>query len=274
MKKTLQITIAFTISVFLFTQCDIFNKTPLELTVNGFDVEAYGKDNGSINIHVSGGKAPYTFIWSTGAKTQNINKLQAGTYKVTVTDNKKHSIIETITIYQPEPECVDIDGNIYQVTTIGSNLWMAENLRVKHATDGSEIKSFVYDNDSSLEKKYGRLYDWKTIMQDSTNDEVQGICPDGWHIPSLKEWQAIKTLFPKDSAGYFLNKKEFNPVMSGFKSANTYHGMDYYATYWTSTKNNDNAWKIDIYSIQTKLYFYHGNIYNSYAVRCIQDSIK
>jgi ABC-type Fe3+-hydroxamate transport system substrate-binding protein len=50
------------------------------------EVSCFGLSNGSINVGVTGGTSPYTFIWSTGASTQNVSGLIAGNYTVTVTD--------------------------------------------------------------------------------------------------------------------------------------------------------------------------------------------
>lgn len=50
------------------------------------NVNCYGTNSGSINIAVTGGKAPYTYLWTNGATSQNISSLSAGTYSVTITD--------------------------------------------------------------------------------------------------------------------------------------------------------------------------------------------
>lgn len=79
------------------------------------------------------------------------------------------------------------DGNTYQTVTIGNQTWMAENLKYNLA--GSK----VYDDDPLNEDIYGRLYTWNQIMngEEPSNENpsgVQGIAPDGWHIPSDLEW--------------------------------------------------------------------------------------
>jgi len=253
--------------------CKFFKKQSLELIVNGFDVESYGKNNGSIEIEVNGGKAPYTFIWSTGDTTQNIYNLSAGTYMVTVTDAKNKSVIEKITITQPEPECVDADGNAYNIIEIGTQTWMAENLRVTKNPQGNPINAFVYENDSSLIQELGLLYTWNTAMNDNNKESAQGICPDGWHIPSYMEWQELFDNFPSDSVGFKLTDEngKMKVKMGGFKSSHTFHGKDYYANFWTSTKYGDNAWKIDIYDNNAQVYRYHGKLDNSYSIRCVKD---
>ncbi|MDR0517524.1 MAG: hypothetical protein LBH25_10825 [Fibromonadaceae bacterium] len=84
----------------------------------------------------------------------------------------------------------------YRTVTIGTQVWMAENLNFN--ADGSRC----YGNDEYNCSTYGRLYDWATAMGfDATcnssycADQVeiphQGVCPSGWHIPSDADWDAL-----------------------------------------------------------------------------------
>jgi uncharacterized protein (TIGR02145 family) len=86
------------------------------------------------------------------------------------------------------------DGEKYATTCIGDQVWMAENLR--YDTAGSAIAN----NDPSLLATYGRYYDYPTVSAGegmspgNQPSSIRGICPEGWHIPNLFEWEKLKTV--------------------------------------------------------------------------------
>lgn len=112
------------------------------------------------------------------------------------------------TVYIVPNAVTDYDGNSYDGVWIGGQLWMKENLRTTHYADGVAISyggtrwsgrvSYYYDNDTSslaLEDR-GYLYNWPAVMHGDTSTSanpsgVQGVCPDGWHVPSLSEWYQL-----------------------------------------------------------------------------------
>lgn len=98
----------------------------------------------------------------------------------------------------------DIEGNVYHTVTIGTQVWMSENLNVAKYRNGESIGTttpltlptqnselrykyeWVYYDNSSNSATYGRLYTWNVIT-DSRN-----VCPEGWHIPSNDEWITLE----------------------------------------------------------------------------------
>jgi len=83
------------------------------------------------------------------------------------------------------------DGHVYKMVQIGDQVWMAENLAYI-----PESGSMVPDADH--EAVYGRWYDSYTAMagagpSDNVPSGIQGICPDGWHLPSSAEWGILTT---------------------------------------------------------------------------------
>ncbi|MBN2529537.1 MAG: hypothetical protein JXR76_24325 [Deltaproteobacteria bacterium] len=96
--------------------------------------------------------------------------------------------------------CDARDGKSYQVVTVGQQVWMAENLN--YALFGS----ICYDNLASNCDRYGRLYSWnKALLVENAPENpyevgvlpegsphIQGVCPDGWHLPSSSDMSALR----------------------------------------------------------------------------------
>ena len=112
------------------------------------------------------------------------------------------------------PQAVtDIDGNSYDAVQIGSQVWMAENMRTTRYADGTTIPmgsinsgsnpyryvpGLNHSNEENMDNvsRYGYLYNWPAVMHGSRSSRrnpsgVQGICPDGWHVPSDAEWTEL-----------------------------------------------------------------------------------
>jgi len=82
-------------------------------------------------------------------------------------------------------------GQTYNTVLIGNQCWMKENLNYETGN------SWCYDSNTINCNTYGRLYDWETIMNgevssNSVPSGVQGICPNGWHLPSDEEWEILE----------------------------------------------------------------------------------
>jgi len=119
----------------------------------------------------------------------------------------------------------DYDGNVYNTVAIGSQVWMKENLRTTHYSDGTPIpyvtgdsnwdtlvvtdKAYCYYNDDSATHAsvYGALYTWAAAMNGSastTNNPsgIQGVCPTGWHLPSDAEWTELENYLADNGYNY------------------------------------------------------------------------
>lgn len=94
----------------------------------------------------------------------------------------------------------DVDGNTYHTITIGTQVWMVENLRTSHYRNGDVIPNITdnsawanlstgarcdYNNDATNGSKYGHLYNFFAVA-DSRN-----IAPVGWHVPTDAEWKIL-----------------------------------------------------------------------------------
>lgn len=94
----------------------------------------------------------------------------------------------------------DIDFNTYNTVQIGSQCWMAENLKTTKYRNGTLIPNVIdtnawsnlttgayvwYDNDISWKDSYGALYNWYAAV------DANGLCPTGWHLPTDEEWTVL-----------------------------------------------------------------------------------
>lgn len=89
------------------------------------------------------------------------------------------------------------DGQTYKTVTIGTQTWMAENLNFKVDS------SFCYQDEEKNCDKYGRLYTLAAAIDRPESEcgsghtcsmplgNIQGVCPEGWHLPSVKEWNVL-----------------------------------------------------------------------------------
>jgi len=201
----------------------------------------------------------------------------------------------------PGTPSVAWQGRTYKTVLIGTQCWMKRNLNYETGN------SWCYDNDPENCDTYGRLYDWTTIMNGSSSSNtnpsgVQGICPDGWHIPSDREWRVLEGITDskysygyagwnifdwrgsdagkrlKSSSGWYDNGHGtdsfgFAAVPGAYRN---YSGFYYYyregAYFWTSTQNGtDNG-------IYRRLYYSRDQIERNFkhkeygmSVRCVMD---
>ncbi len=104
-------------------------------------------------------------------------------------------IVPAISLAADCGTATDASGNTYNTVVIGTQCWMAENLRVgtklasatTRPLNNGVIEKWCYNNDSAICASDGGLYNWDEAMQYSTTPGAQGICPSGWHIPTDSE---------------------------------------------------------------------------------------
>jgi uncharacterized protein (TIGR02145 family) len=159
----------------------------------------------------------------------------------------------------------DIDGNEYKTVTIGTQIWMSENLKTTRYRNGEligttipnikdisgEIEAkyqWIYEGNESNANSFGRLYTWFTITDN------RKVCPSGWHIPSNSEWETlISFLGGEYVAGfklmeisnlYWINNERstngsgFTARAGGERYINgTFDGMLSYGQWWSSSDN-------------------------------------
>jgi len=196
----------------------------------------------------------------------------------------------------------DYDGNIYQTVSIGTQIWMRENLKSLHYSDGTDINEvWSYNNSDPLAAVYGRLYSWKAAMRGAASSNfipsgVQGVCPTGWHLPSSAEWSILINQYGGEfQAGAYLkeagtlhwdspntgatNSSGFTALPGGFhyQPEGGFGVMGATGGWWTSY--NDGGYVNSLYmssenvnAIQFGTYMGPGYSYNDMSVRCLKNS--
>ncbi|MFH0735698.1 MAG: FISUMP domain-containing protein [bacterium] len=201
---------------------------------------------------------------------------------------------------------VDYEGKVYNTVQIGNQCWLKENLNVGLMIDGrSEQKNnnikekYCYnDNESNCATK-GGFYQWAEAIQyqnGATNStellpaftgHLQGICPTGWHIPSIEEFETLSTSSTNNNNTSTLKAKGqgtgsgssvntgFSALLSGTRSING--NFDYLnnSTYlWCSSEYNATTARyhyLRFYSNNS--YFGKDNKQNGFSVRCLKDNL-
>jgi len=128
---------------------------------------------------------------------------------------------------------VDIDGNAYKTIKIGTQVWMAQNLRTKRYNDGTVIPKVTdntawaalttpaycwYNNDSTLNAKiYGALYNYYTVADTNSLN----VCPTGWHVPSDAEWIVLSDFLTANGYGFGGSGADIGKSMASFRWASS-----------------------------------------------------
>jgi uncharacterized protein (TIGR02145 family) len=194
----------------------------------------------------------------------------------------------------------DIDSNVYKTVTIGTQVWMAENLRTTRYNDGKKIpmvsdnttwKSQTaparcwYNNDSiNYARYYGAIYNYYAV--DIGSNGGRNICPDSWHVPNASDWNRLFTYLGGEYfAGGKLkdtgtshwvapnygatNETGFTALPSGGRDHNgRYYGIGEYDGWWSSPESgafrslaSDRAWVYVADCPQNQ----------GFSIRCIKD---
>jgi len=193
----------------------------------------------------------------------------------------------------------DIDGNIYKTVTIGTQEWMAENLKTTRYRNGNLIGTTIpatlfindesepkyqwsYEGDESNVAIYGRLYTWYAAT-DSRN-----ICPNGWHLPTSSEQRTLTNyLFGKEVASGLLreagtdhwqspnsgatNCSGFTALPGGKRiNYNRFVNLGSDGYWWSSNGSNESAWQMTL--TQNRIYIEPINNKEGLSIRCLRDN--
>jgi len=151
----------------------------------------------------------------------------------------------------------DIDGNVYNTVTIGTQIWMQENLKTSKYNDGTAITTvasagewvalgatpaFSWLDDDIFNIDKGAFYNWYAASSPK-------LCPTGWHVPEMSEFRTLMNLFGGTAlAGIHMstedggdNSSGFSLIITGARSAG--NGFFQYTTeisrFWSATSDNE-----------------------------------
>ena len=207
---------------------------------------------------------------------------------------------KTVTINVTEIITVtDIDGNVYHAVTIGTQVWMVENLKTTKYRDGTSIPNVTgntawsilttgaycdYNNTPSNSATYGRLYNWYAAT------DAHNIAPTGWHVPTDAEWSTLTTYLGGESvAGGKLkeigtthwtspntgatNETGFTALPGGYRDyGGTFYGIGDYGYWWSATENDATyAWYRNMNYDFSDVSSYNVDKELGFSVRCVRD---
>lgn len=200
----------------------------------------------------------------------------------------------------------DVDLNVYKTVKIGSQTWMAENLRTTHFNDGMQITSVSsdlawgkdtipaycwYNNDSvSNASIYGALYNWYAIEWLTIN---QGrLSPEGWHVATADDWNELiaflggesfaggdlkeeTTLHWLDGNFAATNASGFTALPGGMRSyTGEYVRLGEYGYWWSSTEDHSSLNMANcryIFGKNSFIYAMSDSKRQGYSIRCVKD---
>jgi len=198
----------------------------------------------------------------------------------------------------PGSPVTDIEGNVYKTVVIGTQTWMAENLKVTTYRNGDIIPNVAdstwsslltgafcwYNNDSVKNRDiYGALYNFYAVK------DARGLAPQGWHIPTDDEWSTLTTyLGGEDVAGTKLkeagkthwisqdaggtNETGFTALPGGsLYNIESFTNLGKYGYWWSATEYSDrNAWFRGMY-FSAGVFRNNSAKISGYSIRCLKD---
>lgn len=191
--------------------------------------------------------------------------------------------------------CMDADSSFYAVVQIGTQEWMAENLKTTHFRDGSDIPNITdagqwsglttgaycyYENNIANATNYGALYNWYAV-------NTSNLCPTGWHVPSDDEWTTLTDYVGdasnagtklKATSGWFNNGNGtdnfgFSGVPGGYRDYDgAFVSIGKVGYWWSATEYDATstwAWGLSCYFSDVNR-SYNSKV-NGFSVRCLRD---
>ena len=189
------------------------------------------------------------------------------------------------------------DGQNYSTKQIGTQCWMSENLNIgtlisagNDQTNNGQIEKYCYNNNLTDCDIYGGLYQWNEMVQYNTQQGTQGICPNGWHLPTDASWTILTDFLGGENVAggkmketgfaHWLtpntgatNESGFTALPGGYRDidGNTAN-QGSFASFWSiSGSGMETAWARGLYYNNAGVYRDYYNKNSGYSVRCLKD---
>ncbi len=164
----------------------------------------------------------------------------------------------TVTVDGIESNAYDFEVYDFDVVKIGEQVWMKKNINKgvmlnqgEDPTPDDVVEKFCVDDDPSNCNKYGALYSWEEAMDYFLMEGSQGICPEGWHVPTDEDWKELEmALGMSESEANQLNfrgdgigtkmkaggSSGLDLTLAGYAYGDDYSGLvDTVGYYWSSS---------------------------------------
>lgn len=189
----------------------------------------------------------------------------------------------------------DYDTCTYDTVDINGQCWMKQNMNIgtyvtgaTTQTNDSNLQKYCYGDNTGNCLTDGGLYQWDEAMQYSVTELAQGVCPDGWHIPTDAEQNTLDQSLNDTTcnanrigdwdcanAGTKLQTggtSGFEGLLAGNRNANgSFHGRGSSAAFWSSTLSGPDAWNRVLNTGYSTVYRLHYDQARGFSVRCLQD---
>jgi len=188
----------------------------------------------------------------------------------------------------------DIDGNTYKTVQIGTQCWMAENLKTSKYRDGTPIPNVqdgsrwsslnngawaYYNNEAKNNSTHGKLYNWYV------GSDERGVCPVGWRIANTADWSTLRAFLGenhgrllKSRAGWLnggngVDSVRFNALPSGGRSRDGHFYSQGSFGIWWGAYRNDREWATPYYLTNNDnvMGTSHDNELHGFSIRCVKE---
>ncbi|MFY0629241.1 MAG: fibrobacter succinogenes major paralogous domain-containing protein [Flavobacteriaceae bacterium] len=218
--------------------------------------------------------------------------------------------VDTLIDIAPEAITVtDADGNTYRTITIGSQVWMLENLKTTKFNDGTPITEYLSGEHWNKENRTFPFYQWAST--DDLNNVIDGdlpedyygmmynhaaiesgkLAPEGWRIPTEQDWRILKNYIANDGylgsegdalksssgwsdhSGNGIDAYEFKGLPNGYVDSNGTPKANTLICTWATSDHNSSQFTRKVINLfdQSEILFFDQSILLGAGVRCIKE---